>query len=168
MKKIRIIPILLTCFFMSSAIVQAADPVSLSAEDTLPVSLSEALILADIDISEMKLATLPGGISFASAGPPEALQILLAGPDGRGLLLLPELSVLIRFDMVEERYSATQLSEECIQQLSATLQALVSTVYNCAAVPSVLTCILNVIDLLTDLYLIPLNCNLEPPDERAF
>ena len=139
-----------------------------SIQDIVPETLSTYLIEKGIDV------TLPTGI--VSKNGEEKLFLFKPSPqveylmlrknlDGTGILLLlnsnshqDEESIIITFDTARDVFTAQQVSEGCIRHISSTIQSLISVIYYCVAVPNIHACIVNIIDLITDIILIPTEC----------
>jgi hypothetical protein len=145
----------------------------LTLEEVVPPSLAAYLADAGVDVTAPRAAIADDGAVKLFAydkGSPFEYLVLHKDPDGTGRLvlignLLPgeEQGLSIAFDTAGDLFTAQQLTVECIRQISITFQSLVSVTYNCLAVPNALSCALNVIDLITNIILIPLSC--EAPAE---
>ncbi|MCP4715064.1 MAG: hypothetical protein GY868_08105, partial [Deltaproteobacteria bacterium] len=62
-------------------------------------------------------------------------------------------------------YQSQQVTSECIQQISATIDALIDVIFNCASPDNPQNCISSLVDLITELILIPLECETEIEDD---
>jgi len=169
-----LLALLVLCIVQAPAVFTAPACASGQAiEDVVPPSLATYLAAAGVDVAAPRTAVFDKGavkmLARDQGGPFEYL-VLHRAPDGAGRLLLignlqpgQEQGLSISFETDGDRFTAQQLSVDCIRQISSTLQSLVAVAYNCLAVPNALSCALNVIDLITNLVLIPLSC--EAPAE---
>ncbi len=147
-----------------------------SVENRIPASLADFLLDEGVDISTLRPA-LPQSDSttlqvFASGAFNESC-LVLAGPDGRGMVLLVDSAesvynqnLLITFDITKDEFTIQQRTPECIRHISDIIQSLISVIYSCGIVGDALGCALSVIDLITNLYLFPIICE-EEPEERS-
>ncbi len=144
----------------------------LSIDEIIPPDLTIYLLGRGVDPMSLSATAIKKGnknIFLFEHDTRDLLIMLLENPDATGNLLLltnisspdPEASIII-FDRNNDFYSVKQLSPECVRQISITLQALVSTIYNCTVIANPLSCTVDIIDLVTNFYLLTLDC---PPEE---
>ena len=139
-----------------------------AVQDSIPASLADFLLNAGIDAPALKpvLPGLSGDMpQVFTAELPDAQCTVVAHPDGTGFVLLTaagqpagKQGMLITYDAAGDSFTILQRSPECIRQISATIQSLISAIYHCAIVPNTLACALDIIDLITNLYLLPIEC----------
>ncbi len=130
----------------------------------MPRSLSSHLLDMGIDLESIK------AFEFVQSGKtlilfdskrPDGFILLLKDSSGAGVLLVKQNSLeglRFDFDMQDDIYFTRELSEDCIRQISATFQSLISTIFNCAVMPTPLGCALDVIDMVTNLYFMRIDC----------
>lgn len=169
-----LVSLLLLCMVQAPAVFAAdVSAAGLALEEVVPPSLAAYLAEAGVDVTAPRTALAGEGalkLFGRDQGSPFEYLVLHKNPDGTGRLILigsllpgEEQGLSISFDTAGDLFTAQQLTVECIRQISITFQSLVSVAYNCLAVPNALSCALNVIDLITNIILIPLSC--EAPAE---
>jgi len=151
--------------YSSMSMPQRIPGATVPIETLVPASVMEQLLDLGIDITgskpllfEMEGAAL--AISDSGDGSPSVVQ----APGGQAMLCVGgEAPSVVRFTTAGDIISIQQVSVACITTISATLQALVSVIYNCGIVPNPLSCATSTISLMTNLYILPLVC--EPTEE---
>jgi hypothetical protein len=98
----------------------------------------------------------------------EIFIAVIKNPDNTGFVIIldkiappGEEATVIIYDKEKNIYSFQQLSPDCVRQISRTLQSFVSTVFNCGITANSLGCVLDIIDLVTNLYLLTIDCSPE-------
>ena len=180
MRKTTSIATLLFIFILHSGYCFAANSDSrinilkshMSVSDAVPVPASEYLFDNGIDISLLNPIVLKAGEKklFLFKPVAETLDkfiVMLCEPDSNGILMLLDSNStlnegsIIAFNEAENLYYTMQLSSECVVQLSQTMQSLISTLYSCGVAANPLGCVLDIIDLITNIYLTTIECGSE-------
>ena len=138
--------------------------IQLDVDCLMPRSLSSYLYDRGIDLASLKaFEFVQSGktLILFDPGMADGFILLLKDRGGAGVMLVKQNSVKglrFDFDMQDDIYSTRDLSEDCIRQISATFQSIVSTIFNSVIMPSPLGCTLDIIDLATDLYFLRIDC----------
>jgi hypothetical protein len=145
-----------------------APDLSVNLEDVVPYTLTGLIADMGIDVSSLtpvEVNNYCGNLFLFENNSRGVLIATLAGHQGKGTILIlnglsseVEQGTIVTYDTEKNIYSAQELSTECIRQISATLQSLVSVVYNCGIAPNPLGCSLDIIDLITNIYLYTIDC----------
>ena len=145
---------------------KTGSPASIAA--CIPVALAEYLLEMDIDITVFQLVSLQnpsGKLSLLEAEYQGKNICLLKTPAGKGIFLLDQKSplpgrrgVLVAFDVQQDTFHTYALSTQCIIQMSSTLQSVFYTIYDCAVAGSVRSCVVDVMSIFTNLYLLSIAC----------
>jgi hypothetical protein len=145
---------------------KTGSPASLAA--CIPGALAEYLLEMDIDITLFQPVSQqnPSGILSLLEAEYQGNNIcLVKTPAGKGIFLMDKISslpgsrgLLITFDVQQGIFQADVLSPDCILQISSTLQSVFYTIFDCAIAGSIRGCVIDVMGLFTNLYLLPIVC----------
>ena len=147
-------------------------PASSLFNSILPQSLTEYFFENGIDPSSLEsVKKIINGDKRLFLFGDDSRNIFIAvleHPDKTGFVVLldkiaapGEESSVIIYNAEKNFYSIQQLSPDCVRQISRTLQSFVSTVYNCGIAANQVGCVLDIIDLVTNLYLLTIDCSPE-------
>ena len=139
--------------------------VTVNTEDLIPEALDSFLLEKNIDLSALTAFEVQRDgnrlIIFKEGEEAKPSLLMFVNNDGDGMLFMiqnPRQGSAVRFNMEGNLFSVQELSEDCIRQISVTLQSLISTIYACAIVPNPLSCTIDMIDLATNLYFLRIDC----------